>query len=165
VRTVFNLLGPLLNPAGAEHQLLGVGRADLLDPMAGAVARLGVREAFLVCGRDGLDEVTLTGPTLVRHVRDGEVRSLEWTPDDFGLEPVALADLTADGPAASAAVVRGVLAGEDGPARRIVLANAAVALLAAGRVGSLAQGVEAAARSIDTGAARRVLSGLVPAAS
>src|SRR3954463_10280401 len=134
VRTIFNLLGPLLNPAGAEHQLLGVGRADLLDPMAGALGRLGTHDAVLVCGRDGLDEVSLSGPTMVRRVRDGRVEVLEWTPAAFGLDPVSAASLTADGPAASAAVIRGVLAGEDGPARRVVLANAAAALLVAGRV-------------------------------
>lgn len=160
VRTVFNLLGPLLNPAGAEHHLLGVGRQELLDPMAAAVARLGTREAFLVCGRDGLDEVSLAAPTSVRHVRDGVVTALEWTPADFGLEPVGLADLVADGPEASATIIRRVLEREDGPARRVVLANAAAALLAAGRVPSLPAGVAAAARSIDSGAAGRVLAGL-----
>ena len=160
VRTIFNLLGPLLNPAGAEHQLLGVGRAELLDPMAGALARLGTRDALLVCGRDGLDEVTLSGPTLVRRVRDGQVESFEWTPADFGLESAAVADLRADGPEASAAAIRGVLAGEDGPARRVVLANAAAALLVSGRVSALPEGVALASRAIDSGDARRVLEGL-----
>jgi anthranilate phosphoribosyltransferase len=160
VRTIFNLMGPLLNPAGAERQLLGVGRRELLDPMAGAMARLGTASAYLVCGQDGLDEVSLSGPTLVRHVRDSAVHTLEWVPDDFGLEAVAVSDMKADGPAASAAIVRSVLAGEDGPCRRIVLANAAAALLAAEQVRSLTEGVREAARSIDSGAAQRVLDGL-----
>jgi anthranilate phosphoribosyltransferase len=157
VRTIFNLLGPLLNPAGAEHQLLGVGRPDLLDPMAGALCQLGTRDSLLVCGLDGLDEVSLSGPTMVRRVRDGRVESLEWTPHDFGLESVAASDLKADGPPASADTIRRVLAGEDGPARRVVLANAAAALLVAGRVSTLPAGVAEAARAIDSGAAGRVL--------
>jgi anthranilate phosphoribosyltransferase len=160
VRTIFNLLGPLLNPAGAEHQLLGVGRRELLDPMASAVARLGDREAILVCGEDGLDEVTLAGRTFVRHVRRGAVEATEWTPTDFGLAPVPLADVLADGPAASAEVIRRVLSGEEGPARRVVLANAAAALLASGRTASLAEGVEKSAAAIDSGAARRLLAKL-----
>ena len=160
VRTIFNLLGPLLNPAGAEHQLLGVGRAELLDPMAGALARLGTHDALLVCGRDGLDEVSLSGSTMVRRVRDGRVEAFEWTPADFGLDPAPADTLKADGPAASAAVIRGVLAGEDGPARRIVLANAAAALLVAGRAGSLPEGVARAEGAIDSGAARQLLAGL-----
>jgi anthranilate phosphoribosyltransferase len=160
VRTLFNLLGPLLNPAGAEHQLLGVGQAELLDSMAGALARLGTRHAYLVCGRDGLDEVTLSAPTMVRVVRDGAVEAAEWTPGDFGLDPVESGALRADGPAASAAVVRAVLSGSDGPARRGVLANAAAALVAAGRAETLRAGVAAAARSIDSGAAAHVLEGV-----
>ena len=160
IRTIFNLLGPLLNPAGAEHQLLGVGRAELLDPMAGALARLGTRDALLVCGQEGLDEVTLAGPTYVRRVRDGRVESLQWAPGDFGLEPVAVGDLKADSPEASAAIIRGVLAGGDGPTRRIVLANAAAALLVCGRVSKLTDGVALAAQAVDSGGARRVLEGL-----
>jgi anthranilate phosphoribosyltransferase len=160
VRTLFNLLGPLLNPASAEYQLLGVGRRELLDPMAGAVAKLGDREAILVCGEDGLDEVTLTGRTLVRWVCGGTVAQAEWTPRDFGLAAIELADLAADGPAASAEIIRRALAGADGPARRLVLANAAAALLAARRASTLPEGVALAARSIDSGAAARVLSQL-----
>ncbi|MBO0700997.1 MAG: anthranilate phosphoribosyltransferase, partial [Zavarzinella sp.] len=150
VRTIFNLVGPLLNPAGAEHQLLGVGRPDLLDPMAGAIARLGTRQAFLVCGGDGLDEVTLAAPTHVRRVRDGVIEALEWTPAEFGLEPVESGALAADGPTASAAIVRQILGGADGPARRVVLANSAAALLAAERVGALQEGVAVAAAAIDS---------------
>ena len=98
VRTLFNCLGPLANPAGAAYQLLGVGRPELLDPLAGALSLLGVRHALLVCGRDGLDEVSLAGPTLVREVRGHQVVAWEWTPEDFGLERCAAEELRADGP-------------------------------------------------------------------
>jgi anthranilate phosphoribosyltransferase len=161
VRTLFNCLGPLANPAEAAYQLLGVGRPELLDPLAGALARLGTRRALLVCSRDGLDEVSLSGPTLVREVHAGRVTAWEWTPADFGLAGCALADLRADGPEESAAMIRGVLDGRDGPARRMVLANAAAALLAAERVRSPAEGVARAAEAVDRGDARRVLERLV----
>src|SRR5207253_9985569 len=93
VGTLFNWLGPLANPAGAPYQLLGVGRRGLLDLMAGALARLGTRRALVVCSRDGLDEVSLSAPTEVREVCANIVRSLEWTPDDFGLAPCRLDEL------------------------------------------------------------------------
>jgi anthranilate phosphoribosyltransferase len=160
-RTLFNFLGPLLNPARAGYQLLGVGRADWLGRMAAALARLGTRRAFLVCGRDGLDEVTLSGPTLVREVRGGAVRELEWLPEDFGLAPCGLDELRVSGIEASAAVIRSVLAGQDGPALRIVLANAAAALLAAERVGGLVEGVARAREAILSGKAAEALAGLV----
>jgi anthranilate phosphoribosyltransferase len=156
VRTIFNCLGPLANPAGAAYQLLGVGRPDLLDPLAGALAELGTRHALVVCGADGFDEVSLMGPTLVREVRDGSVRALEWTPADFGLEPCRLDDLRAADAAASAAVVRDVLEDQPGPARRIVVANAAAALLAAGRAAALEDGVALADATIRAGRARQV---------
>jgi anthranilate phosphoribosyltransferase len=161
VRTLFNCLGPLANPAGATYQLLGVGRPDLLDPLAGALARLGTRRALLVCSRDGLDEVSLSGTTLVRDVCRGRVSAWEWQPGDFGLGPCALDDLRVDGPEQSAAVIRGVLDGRDSPARHMVLANAAAALLAAERVGTAAEGVARAADALDGGRARRVLERLV----
>lgn len=160
VRTLFNLLGPLLNPAGAEYQLLGVGRPELLDPMAGAIANLGTGQAYLACSADGLDEVSLSDVTSVRRVVGNTVESLEWTPTDFGLEPIRRSDLIANGPAESADMIRQVLAGKPGPTRAIVLANAATALLAARRVDSLTNGVAMAIESIDSGAALRVLSGL-----
>jgi anthranilate phosphoribosyltransferase len=161
VRTLFNLLGPLVNPARAAYQLLGVGRADLLDTLAGALSLLGVRHALLVCGRDGLDEVSLAAPTLVREVRGQQVSAWEWLPEDFGLGRCAAEELRADGPQESAAVIRGVLDGADGPARRVVLANAAAALLAADRVASPREGAARAAEVIDDGRAREVLRRLV----
>jgi anthranilate phosphoribosyltransferase len=160
VRTIFNCIGPLANPAGAAYQLLGVGRRELLDPLAGALARLGTKRALLVWACDGLDEVSLSAPTLVREVREGNVREWQWTPADFGLEACAPEQLRADGPVASAAIVRALLDGADGAARRIVLANAAAALFAAERVGSPREGVAAAAAALDSGGARRVLDRL-----
>ena len=161
VRTMFNWLGPLANPAGAPYQLLGVGCADHLDRLAGALARLGTRHALLVCGRDGLDEVSLSGPTLVREILDGEITAYEWTPADFGLAPCRLDELRVQGPEESAAVIRGVLKGTEGPALRVVLANAAAALLAADRVTTLVEGVERAAAAVVDGRAAWVLDGLV----
>jgi anthranilate phosphoribosyltransferase len=161
VRTLFNCLGPLANPAGAPHQLIGVSRPELLDVMAGALARLGTRRSLLVCGRDGLDEVTLAAPTLVRDVCGGTVTAHEWTPADFGLAPCTLDELRVGGPEESAAVLRSVLQGDDGPATRVVLANASAALLATGQVRSPADGVARAAEALRSGRARHVLHTLV----
>lgn len=161
VRTVFNLLGPLANPANAPYQLLGVGKPELLDPLAGAIAEIGTRQAVLVCSFDGLDEVSLAAPTDVRVVRGDEYETREWKPADFGLEPVSVQQIRADGPAESAAVIRGILNGENGPARRITLANAAAALWAAEAVTTLREGVEKADASIKTGHARAILEQLI----
>jgi anthranilate phosphoribosyltransferase len=156
-RTLFNCLGPLANPAGAVYQLLGVCRPDLLDPLAGALARLGTRHAFLVCGKDGLDEVSLSGPTLVREVRGSTVSVLEWLPHHFDLTPVSLAELLVSGPEESAAVIRAILEGAEGPAARVAIANAAAALLAAEQVETLPEGVARVREAIRTGRARQVL--------
>jgi anthranilate phosphoribosyltransferase len=161
VRTLFNCLGPLVNPAAAPYQLLGVGRPEWLDRMAGALARLGVRQALLVCGHDGLDEVTLSGPTSVRQVRGGEAREITWTPEDFGLAPCRPEELQVNSPEESAAVIRSVLANEEGPALRIVLANAAAALLAAERVATLPEGVARSREAVAEGRAARVLEELI----
>jgi anthranilate phosphoribosyltransferase len=157
VRTTLNLLGPLANPAGAAYQLVGVCQPALLDPIAQALAQLEVRQAYVVCGSDGLDEVSLSGPSAFRRVRAGEVTAGEWSPADFGLAPCSIEDLKADGPAASARVIGSVLAGEPSPAARIAIANAAAALLAAGRAESLRDGVDQARQSIGSGKALRVL--------
>jgi anthranilate phosphoribosyltransferase len=161
VRTLFNALGPLANPAGAAYQLLGVGRPELLDTLAGALAQLGTRRALLVSGRDGLDEVTLSAPTLVREVRGQTVHSYEWMPADFDLDPCSLADLRVNGPDESAALIRAMLDGHSGPATRVVLANAAAALLAAERVATPRHGVALAAEALSDGRARLVLEQLV----
>ncbi len=161
VRTVFNVLGPLANPARAAYQVLGVGRPELLDTLAGALSILGVRHALLVCGHDGMDEVSLAAPTRVREVRGHQVSAWEWTPEDFGLARCAAEELRADGPGESAAIIRAVLAGEDGAARRVVLANAAAALMAADRAATPREGVARAAAALDDGRARAVLQRLI----
>lgn len=160
VRTIFNLLGPLANPAGAPYQLLGVGKPELLDPLAGALAALGTRQAVLVCSVDGLDEVSLSAPTMVRVVRGGEYESRQWNPDEFGLSPVSLDSIKAASPAESAAMIRGVLNGDESPAQRIVLANAAAALWAAEAVKTLEEGVEKADAALRSGKPRAVLDQL-----
>jgi anthranilate phosphoribosyltransferase len=165
VRTIFNLLGPLLNPASADYQLLGVSRPELLDPLAGALALLGVRQGFVVWSHDGLDEISLAAPTSVRRVRGGNITAEEWTAVDFGLEPAALRDLKTEGPENSAQIIRQVLSGKGSPARRVVLANAAAALFAAEQVTSLREGVARAASAIDSGRAGEVLERLRQAAT
>ncbi len=160
-RTLFNCLGPLANPARARYHLLGVGRSDWLDRMAEALARLQDGHAFLVCGRDGLDEVTLCAPTLVREVTDGTVIAREWTPEDFGLPPCRPEELRARDPQESADLIRSVLSGKEGPPLHIVLANAAAALLVACRAASLVEGVALGREAIASGRAARVLADLV----
>jgi anthranilate phosphoribosyltransferase len=160
VRTIFNLVGPLANPASAEYQLLGVGKPELLDPLAGALAQLSVHRAVLVCSFDGLDEVSLAAPTMVRVIEGGSFTTCEWSPDDFGLKAVRIDEIRAESPAASATIIRSVLEGTDGPARRIVLANAAAALWVAGHASTLKEGVEQAAAAIQSGKARSILEQL-----
>jgi anthranilate phosphoribosyltransferase len=161
VRTLFNWIGPLANPSRAPYQLLGVGRSEYLDRMAAALARLGTRRAFVVCSRDGLDEVSLSAPTLVRELCDGQIVSHEWTEKDFGLAPCRLDDLRVQGPSESAAMIRSVLEGREGAASRVVLANAAAALVAAERAQTLVEGVERAREAVAQGRAAAVLQGLI----
>jgi anthranilate phosphoribosyltransferase len=160
VPTIFNLLGPLTNPAGAAYQLLGVGRPELLPLLAEVLARLGTRRALVVRGEDGLDEVTLSGPTQAIEVSNGQLRPFTWTPEDFGLVSQPLDTLQVDGPEASAALIRRLLAGEAGAARDIVVLNAAAALWLAGRAESPRAAAEQAAEAIDSGATARLLAEL-----
>ena len=160
MRTLFNWLGPLANPARTPYQLLGVGQMALLDVLAHALARLGTRHAYLVCSRDGLDEVSLSAPTCVREVRGQEVIAHEWTPEQFGLPQCRLADLKVATAAASAALIEGILGGAEIPAACVVVANAAAALLAAERVSTLADGVAAAHAELASGRARQKLEQL-----
>lgn len=159
--TIFNLLGPLCNPASAPYQLLGVGRPDVQPMMAEALAKLGVQRAIVVSGEDGLDEVTLAGVTRVILIESRQLRELRWQPEDFGLEKASCASLVVEGPAASAALIRQVLAGRPGPARDIVVMNAAAALWTAGRDDSLTNCARLASDAIDDQRASRLLSQLV----
>ena len=153
IRTVFNILGPLANPAGAGARGVGVADARLLPLVSQALLRLGVRRAFVVHGDDGLDEVTTTDSTQVTEVRDGQAFSRQIRPEDFDLPYAAAHELLGGDRVQNAGVVRAVLEGANGPARDIVCANAALALLAAGVAEDLLDGVALARRSIDRGSA------------
>lgn len=159
--TIFNLLGPLANPAGAPFQLLGVGKAAVQPLLAEALLRLGIERALVVRGDDGLDEVTLNGPTRVIEVRDGRMHEFTWSPRDFGLSESSLESLQVDGPEASAAMIRDVLSGSAGPSREIVVLNSAAALWTAGQQASLTDCAAAAAQAIDSGAASRLLANFI----
>jgi anthranilate phosphoribosyltransferase len=161
VPTLFNILGPLANPAGAPLQLLGVGRAELRSLLAEALTMLGSQRALVVHGADSLDEVTLAGPTHVTEAAGGRLAEFTWTPADFGLPESDLAGIRVSGPAESAAMIRGVLAGRGGPARDIVVANAAAALWTAGRHRSTEACAQQAAEAIRSGAAGGLLARLV----
>lgn len=161
MRTVFNLLGPLVNPAGANVQIVGAPSCEAARLMAQALARLGLERGFVVHGSDGLDEITTTGPTLVFEVRAGAVCQRTVTPEDFGLPSAQPEALEGGDVETNAHIARRILAGEAGPARDIVLANASAALLAAGKVRDFREGVRLAAESLDSGAACRKLEALV----
>jgi anthranilate phosphoribosyltransferase len=161
VRTVFNILGPLTNPAQADNQVMGVFHPDLVGIQSRVLKELGSRHVMVVHGRDGLDEITLSGPTLVAELRDGHIREYEIDPADFGLPRCDLSALRADSAGASAALLRDVLAGRPGPARDIVLINAGAAIYTAGVAETLRDGIKAAAAAIDSGAAGSKLDELV----
>jgi anthranilate phosphoribosyltransferase len=153
VRTIFNVLGPLTNPAGAPNQVLGVFSAQWVRPLAEALQKLGSRHVLVVHAEDGLDEISISAPTRVAELRDGEIREYLLAPEDFGLQRAPLERIRVDGIEASAAMIRTVLAGEPGPARDIVLLNAGAALFVSGRASSHPEGVAQAAGAIDSGAA------------
>jgi anthranilate phosphoribosyltransferase len=159
VRTVFNLLGPLTNPAGARYQLLGVYDPAWVEGMALALRELGSVRAMVVHG-EGTDEIALHGETRVAELRDGTVRTYTLAPEDAGLRRAGLRDLAGGDVEANVAIARGVLRGETGPRRDVVLLNAAAALVVAGRAADLKDGVAAAARAIDSGAAASILERL-----
>ncbi|MBI1903883.1 MAG: anthranilate phosphoribosyltransferase [Planctomycetia bacterium] len=168
--TIFNLLGPLTNPAGAPFQLIGVGRAEAAPLLAEAIGLLGTRRSVIVHGEGGLDEVSLAGPTAVIEVTPQGRRAFAWRPEDFGLSCSGLScpaltcsgtgELRVAGPAESAEVIRGVLAGRRGAARDVVVLNAAAALWTVGKAQAPAEAAALAAQAIDSGAARRLLTAL-----
>ena len=161
VRTAFNLLGPLTNPAGASRQLVGVPRPELTELVARSLALLGSERAWVVHGADGLDEISTTGYTKVSECRDGTVNTFYVHPADFGLPKATPAQLRGGEAADNAAIARRILQGEPGAAREIVLLNAAASLLIAGRADTVEEGLERAAQAIDNGDAARTLQDLV----
>jgi len=161
MRTMFNLLGPLTNPARANGQVVGVYSFELVEKLAEALSMLGLRRALVVHGLDGLDEITITGVTRVAEAREGSVRSYEVEPEQFGMKRGTLQELAGGDARENAAIIRAVLGGEKSARRDVVLLNAAAALVAAGRANHIAEAVSLAAKSIDSGRAAGKLEGLV----
>lgn len=161
LRTVFNLLGPLTNPAHASAQVVGVYSSDLVEKVAEALRLLGLWRALVVHGMDGLDEITITGATKIAEVREGAVRKYEVMPELFGMKRAPMESIAGGDAVENAAIIRAILSGEKSPRRDVVLLNAAAALVAAGRADSILDGLPAAADSIDSGAAAQKLQRLV----
>ena len=159
-RTVFNLLGPLTNPAGARAQVVGVFSPDWVENIANVLAELGVEHAFVVHGAGGLDEISLAGETTVGEVRGDIVKLYNVAPEDFGLERAPISAISGGDAAHNAALIRAIFAGERGPRRDIAIANASAAIVAAGRAADFFEGARLAAESIDSGAARKKLDAL-----
>lgn len=163
IRTVFNILGPLTNPASPSRQLLGVYDASLVEPLARVLYSLGVKQGMVVYGQDKLDEISLSSATSVCEFRDGEYKSYEICPENFGLKRCDKEELKGGSPEENAKIVRAVLGGEKGPRRDVVLMNAGAALYISGKAESLEAGVKLAAELIDSGAALRKLEEFVKA--
>lgn len=161
IRTIFNLLGPLANPAGVTRQVLGVFDRMWVEPLAHVLKNLGAEHVWVVHGSDGMDELTTTGPSTVAELKDGDIALFEVVPEDAGLPRAKLADLKGGDAKANAEAIRVLLHGEPGPFRDIVLLNTAAALIVAGRASNLADGVERAARAIDEGTAATALDRLI----
>lgn len=163
VPTLFNLLGPLCNPAGATHQLLGTAKPDAQVKIAAAIQRLGTVRSLVVRGTDGQDEVTLDGATDVIEIRGTERHTHRWTPEDFGLGNVTVSELQAHDPVESAKIIRRILDGQAGPTRDIVLAGTAASLWLVGQASTLPEAVAQATEALDSGAAKTKLDELIQA--
>jgi anthranilate phosphoribosyltransferase len=161
VRTIFNVLGPLTNPAGAPHQVLGVFNRALLQPLAEVLQKLGSKHVLIVHSEDGLDEISIHGPTHVAELKDGKIRIYSVTPEEFGLTRASTESFRVDSAARSLALMQSVLNNEPGPARDIVALNAGAAIYAAGLAPSLKEGVKRASAVIASGAARAKLEALI----
>ena len=157
VRTLFNFLGPLTNPAGATRQVIGISDATKLEPVAAALSALGCRSGLVVSSADGLDEISASAETRVMEVGEGGVEGFSVSPEELGVEPVPFDQLRSGAPERSAEIARSVLKGEKGPERSLTLLNAGAAIYVGGKAGSIADGVIKAAQSIDSGAAADVL--------
>jgi anthranilate phosphoribosyltransferase len=160
LRTIFNLLGPLTNPAQASGQVVGVYALDMVEKLAEALSMLGLHRALVVHGLDGLDEITITGPTRIAEAREGSVRTYEVDPEEFGMKRATLADISGGDAFENAAIIREILSGKKSSRRDVVVLNSAAALVAAGCVDRLADGIPLAVHSIDSGAAERKLEAL-----
>ena len=161
LRTVFNLLGPLTNPARASAQVVGVYSVELVEKLAEALKMLGLHRALVVHGLDGLDEITITGPTRIAEVHEGNVHTYEVTPEEFGMKRATIEDISGGDAATNAAIIREILSGKKSAQRDVVLLNAAAALVAAGRADHLVDALLLAEKSIDSGAAAQKLEALV----
>jgi anthranilate phosphoribosyltransferase len=161
VRTIFNFLGPLTNPAGATRQLVGVSDPGYLQTMAGALARLGTKHALLVSGADGVDELSISAPTIVVEVADGELRKYTVSPEDVGLQRAAPETVPGGDPQQNADTARSIFAGDRGAARDLAVLNAGAAIYAGGRADSLEQGVRVAEQAVDGGTATAALERFV----
>jgi len=161
LRTVFNLLGPLTNPARASAQVVGVYSAALVEKLAEALSMLGLHRALVAHGLDGLDEITITGPTRIAEVREGTIRTYEVTPEEFGMKRGTIDDISGGDAPANATIIRDILAGKRSARRDVVLLNAAAALVAAGKADHLADALPLASKSIDSGAAAEKLQALI----
>lgn len=161
IRTVFNILGPLANPSRAKKMVVGVYAPDMTEKVATVMSRLGVERAFVVSGRDNMDEITTTTATVVSEIRDGAVKTFEITPEEFGFKRVSLEELRGGDGAENAEITKKILAGQKGPKRDIVLLNAGATLYVAGLAESIQDGIAMAEESIDSGKAQKVLEKLV----
>lgn len=161
IRTVFNILGPLANPSRAKTMVVGVYTPEVTEKIATAMSRLGVERAFVMSGKDHMDEFTLTGPTVVSEINHGKVETYEVTPEQFGLKRASLEELKGGDGAANAEITKNILNGEKGPKRDIVLLNAGATLYVAGLADSIQDGIKLAEESIDSGKAMKVLEKLV----
>ena len=161
IRSVFNMLGPLTNPAGANCQLLGVYAPQLTEMFAQALKGMGTRRAFVVHGHDGLDEISLCAPTRISELDDGRIKTYDLSPTQFFTRKAAMQDLAGGNPTENAAITRGILKGERGPRRDIVLLNTAAALVVAGKTADIREGIRLAEEVIDSGAAEDKLQQLI----
>jgi len=161
IRTIFNLLGPLTNPAGASAQVLGVYALQLTEKMAQVLNRLKTREAFVVCGEGTFDEISVCGPTRISHLKGGDVKTFEMTPEEFGFKRAPLEAIRGGNARENAQIIRDIVDGEKGPRRDMVVLNSAAAFVAAGLAGDFTEGAERAVNAIDSGRAREKLDHLI----
>lgn len=160
-RTIFNLLGPLTNPAGTTAQILGVYHPDLTEKMAKVLKKLGTQEAFVVCGEDTFDEISICGPTRVSHLKGEEIETFQITPEEYGMKRAEPEDIRGGNAEKNAQIIRDILNGETGPKRDMVLLNAGAAFVAAGLDGDFGEGINRASEAIDSGRAKEKLQALI----